>query len=518
MACAARPKPTRSSSCEPMWTCRPSSSSPSIPNSGRSARARRARATPNFASSLPVSTAAWGHARYGGVDADQARAGRSPRGARAGRRRRRCRSRSGRRPRRARRGCRGRSWRCRAAGGAPARSRPPARSRARPPRRRRSRAPPRRGPAGRARRAAPSRRSARSVAGWRAAERAAILAGALAQALLVEDERGRPELGGDVGEGAPADAQAPVGAVPGGGRGGRRGGRSRRSWSWPASIGPGTRPRNRRLRRGRPLGEPEAPRRERLDRRALEDRRLRRPAKSTILQGTTVEPLARRLGLTERASGGGDCAVACPADTGRPWRRAPASGLLGGPPVAARGHGADGRLTVGGCALADLAAEFGTPALVLRRAGPARHARASTATRSRAAPRGHRRALRVEGAARARPSCGSSPRRAWAATSPPAASSRSRCAGGFDPAHDAAARQRQERRGHRRRAGRRRRARSSSTTPTTSTAWSASGATAGQQPVLIRINPAVPGATHAAVRHRQRGGRSSGSRLARRRR
>ena len=43
------------------------------------------------------------------------------------------------------------------------------------------------------------------------AERVAVLAGALAQALLVEDEGGRPELGGDVGEGAPADAQAPVG-------------------------------------------------------------------------------------------------------------------------------------------------------------------------------------------------------------------------------------------------------------------------------------------------------------------
>ena len=44
------------------------------------------------------------------------------------------------------------------------------------------------------------------------------------------------------------------------------------------------------------------------------------------------------------------------------------AGLLGVLPATA-GRGADGRLLVGGCALADIAAEFGTPALVFDERG-----------------------------------------------------------------------------------------------------------------------------------------------------
>ena len=50
------------------------------------------------------------------------------------------------------------------------------------------------------------------------------------------------------------------------------------------------------------------------------------------------------------------------------------SGLLGVLPATA-GHDADGRLRVGGCALADIAAEFGTPALVFDEQGLRERAR-----------------------------------------------------------------------------------------------------------------------------------------------
>ena len=92
-----------------------------------------------------------------------------------------------------------------------------------------------------------------------------------------------------------------------------------------------------------------------------------------------------------------------------------------------------GHLEVGGCDVVELAAELGTPAYLYAEDDMRARARAYREAFERA----HRRLrgpLRQQVACPAPPPTGSSPRRGSRSTSPPAASSTSPCAPGFDPA------------------------------------------------------------------------------------
>ena len=91
-----------------------------------------------------------------------------------------------------------------------------------------------------------------------------------------------------------------------------------------------------------------------------------------------------------------------------------------------------GHLEVGGCDVVELAERYGTPGLHLRRG---RHPRAGARVRG-GLPGAHRRLrghLRLEGAADHRRLPADGARRGCRWTSPPAASSTSRCAAGVEP-------------------------------------------------------------------------------------
>ena len=153
-----------------------------------------------------------------------------------------------------------------------------------------------------------------------------------------------------------------------------------------------------------------------------------------------------------------------------------------------------GHLEIGGCDAVELAREFGTPAYVVAEDDLA-PARAGFVGGARGPPRGLRRAVRLQGVSRARPSTGCSPRRGWPATWPPAGSWRWRCAAASTRAADLLPRQRQVRRGAARGARGRASATSCSTPSTTSS---------GSSTLAAELGPHAGGADPGHARRRRR--------------